>query len=380
MFFSVFSAILLNGGVDMLERIDFNNFRGFKHLELPKLSQITLLTGKNGAGKSSVLEGIFLLMGYSSPETFDKIRSLRGLPNASEITKLWEPVFYNFDTSKLIEITAKQNGKELKLNYRRDDSFSTLDTNQSIKNTFITFSSPSSAYYTLQYTFSEDNATQEGHLFLNPAVTPNGALAMATHVDNINDKRRITIPNTLYVKSAAANGIDDAEVAGWFGELELNGDHQTVVEALKILDPNILDIKTIVQQRYVQLYLRTSDSTVPLKLSGDGMCKLLYLILAIIHNPGSIVLIDEIENGLHYSLQDPFWKIIADAARRSNTQVIATTHSYECIDHAVGGIGKAGMLDEFSLYRIEKVGGKSISTHYPGQLLKDAVNSSMEVR
>lgn len=363
----------------MLKRIVFQNFRGFEKLELPDLSQITLLTGKNSAGKSSVLEGVFLLMGYSSPDTFDKIRALRGLPSASDITKLWEPAFHNFDTTKAVEISAEYKGKELKLNYERDDAFSTLDSNQSIQNTFISFSSPAASYYTLRYSFTVDETTQNGHLFLNPSINPNGTLAMAINTDS-NSKTDFKVPNTLFVKSAAANSIDDAEVAGWFGDLELKGDHQLVVEALRIIDPDIVDIKTIVQQRYVQLYLRTKESTLPLKLSGDGMCKLLYLVLAILRSPGSIILIDEIENGFHYSIQESFWKILAESAKRSNSQIIATTHSYECIEHAVDGITKAGMLDNFSLYRIDRAGAQNYSTHYSGALLKDAVNSLMEVR
>ena len=363
----------------MLESIAFQNFRGFQRLELSGLSQITLLTGKNSAGKSTVLEGIFLLMGHSSPDIFDKIRSLRGLPNATDITKLWEPVFFNFDTSKIIKIDAKYKGKQLKLKYEKDDSILAIDSNQSIQNTFISFSNPASSNHTLRYCFSVDKTTENGHLFLNSAINPNGTLAMAI---NSNSKTNLSYkyPNTLFVKLAAAHGIDDAEVAGWFGDLELRGDHQLVVEALKIIDPDIIDIKAIVQQRYVQLYLRTKNSTIPLKLSGDGMCKLLYLVLAILRTPDSIILIDEIENGFHYSMQESFWKILAESAKRSNSQIIATTHSYECIEHAVDGISQAGMLDSFSLHRIDRTDKQSRSTCYSGALLKDAVNSLMEVR
>ena len=41
----------------MIERIVLENFRGIKRLELIDLKPITLISGKNNAGKSSVLEG-----------------------------------------------------------------------------------------------------------------------------------------------------------------------------------------------------------------------------------------------------------------------------------------------------------------------------------
>ena len=44
----------------MIERIAFDYFRGFEKLELLDIKPITLISGKNNAGKSSILEGIFL--------------------------------------------------------------------------------------------------------------------------------------------------------------------------------------------------------------------------------------------------------------------------------------------------------------------------------
>lgn len=359
----------------MLESIRFQNFRGFKDLDLSDLSQITLLTGKNSAGKSSVLEGIFLLLGYAWPDIFDRIRRLRGLPIASDITQLWEPLFYKFDTSKVIEISAKCQGKHLDLKYERDDAFSTLDTNQNVINTFVVFSS-SVASYTLRYNFTADKAAQNGHLFLNPAIGPNGALAMTKK----SSKVILEIPNTQIIKFVSVGIMDDLELAGWLGTLNLRGEHQLIVDALKIIDPDIVDIQTVVQQRYTQLYLITKDSSIPLKLAGDGVCKLLYYVLYVLCNQNSIVLIDEIENGFHYSMQESFWNTLAQAAKKSNTQIIATTHSYECIKHAVDGIANAGMQDNFSLHRIDRIGEESRATQYSGDLVKDAVDSLMEVR
>ena len=359
----------------MLNRIEFRNFRGFKQLELTGLSQITLLTGKNGAGKSSVLEGVFSLMGFSLPDAFDRIRNLRGLPAASDITKLWEPVFYNLDTTQPLQISAEFNGMPIHLKYVRDDSFSSVDALQNVQNTFITFTNPANTNYALQYSYLAGSDSESGHLFLNQ----NGAFAMALDT-GFKQHLNPLAPNTLFVKSASANSIDDADLASWFGDLELTGEKQLVIDALRIIDPTIVDVKTIVQRRYVQLYVITKESSLPVKLSGDGMCKLIYLVLAVLQNRDSIVLIDEIENGFHYSMQEKFWKILSETANRSNTQIIATTHSYECINHAVNGILQANMLNDFCLFRIEKSGDSSRVARYSGNLLMNAMDSSMEVR
>ncbi|MBX7193987.1 MAG: AAA family ATPase [Sandaracinaceae bacterium] len=41
-----------------IERVQLTSFRGFEHLELTPEADLTVLVGVNGAGKSSVLEGI----------------------------------------------------------------------------------------------------------------------------------------------------------------------------------------------------------------------------------------------------------------------------------------------------------------------------------
>lgn len=365
----------------MLESIKFKNFRGFKSLELPDLSQITLLTGKNSAGKSSVLEGIFLLMDYSAPNVLENIRKLRGLPDPSDITKLWEPLFYNFDTSKTIEISADCQKKYLNLKYERDDHFPTLHKNQNILNTLITFSNPPALYYALRYSFTDGNATQNGHIFLNPTTGPNGSLAMTIKFEsNSNDKFKV--PTTGIIKFDPASNKDYSVLAEWLGYLDLMGQHQSIVDALQIINDEIVDIMVVFQQKNPQIYLKfkTGKSSFPLALAGDGMCKLLYLVLSVLSNPDSIILIDEIETGFHYSIQESLWKKLAKAAKKSNTQIIATTHSYECIQNAVAGIDQAGMSKNFSLHRIDKIGDQSKATHYSGDLVKYAVDSLMEVR
>ena len=49
----------------VFNEVEINNFRGIKHLVLSDLRQINLLVGKNNCGKSTVLDGIFLLSGFS---------------------------------------------------------------------------------------------------------------------------------------------------------------------------------------------------------------------------------------------------------------------------------------------------------------------------
>jgi len=65
---------------------------------------------------------------------------------------------------------------------------------------------------------------------------------------------------------------------------------------------------------------------------GDGLGKFVYFIMFFLVNEKSIVLIDEVDNGIHYTNLDKLWEIILTISKQQNVQVFATTHSKECIE------------------------------------------------
>ena len=73
---------------------------------------------------------------------------------------------------------------------------------------------------------------------------------------------------------------------------------------------------------------------IPFALLGGGLGRLAGILLSIADAPGGVVLIDEVENGFHRSVLSRVWSAIGEAAGRYETQVFATTHSFECIEAA----------------------------------------------
>ena len=86
-----------------------------------------------------------------------------------------------------------------------------------------------------------------------------------------------------------------------------------------------------------------------------GMSRILSLALAIATVPGGIVLVDEIENGIHHSVMEKVWRAIGAFARNYDVQLFATTHSYECIGAAYRAF-ESDEEDELRLFRIQRNG------------------------
>ena len=158
------------------------------------------------------------------------------------------------------------------------------------------------------------------------------------------------------------------------------GKKQAVVDILKIVDSSISDITTIAINGQIQLYAKIKERLLPLKVAGDGLNKLLFIILAILVNPNSVILIDEIETGFHYSTYIQLWEAITVAAKENNCQIIATTHSYECIVSAIDGMENAGATEDFCYFRINKNNNNTIAYRYSNELLRTAITTDMEVR
>ncbi len=115
---------------------------------------------------------------------------------------------------------------------------------------------------------------------------------------------------------------------------------------------------------------------VPLPLMGEGMTRIARIILAISATPDGVVLIDEIENGLHHAALGKVWQSIETAAIRFNTQVIASTHSFECVEAAYRSLDNSSFL----VHRLEEVDDLIRCVSYEPEEIEAAVSHSLEVR
>ena len=77
--------------------------------------------------------------------------------------------------------------------------------------------------------------------------------------------------------------------------------------------------------------LSDNSQPVPIGSLGDGTWRILALAIALIRAKNGVLLIDEIDTGLHYTVMAAMWTLVADTAIPLNVQVFATTHSYDCV-------------------------------------------------
>ena len=83
--------------------------------------------------------------------------------------------------------------------------------------------------------------------------------------------------------------------------------------------------------RRMVVKLASHDRPVSLRSLGDGATRLFGLAIALANSRDGFLLIDEAENGIHHSVQADYWRMVLQAAQDNNVQVLATTHSWDCV-------------------------------------------------
>ena len=83
----------------MLTSLSVENYRNLKSVSLDNLGRLTLIGGKNGAGKTALLEALWLLSGPDIPELSVRVSAFRGLPIFGPETVFLD-IFRDFDTQK----------------------------------------------------------------------------------------------------------------------------------------------------------------------------------------------------------------------------------------------------------------------------------------
>lgn len=108
------------------------------------------------------------------------------------------------------------------------------------------------------------------------------------------------------------------------------------------------------------------------------MNRIFEMTLGLVNSKNGIFLIDEIENGVHYSVQSKLWSFIFQIAARMQIQVFATTHSWDCIE----AFQKAASAHpaQGALIRLYDQEGKISAHTFDEHQLEILTRESIEVR
>lgn len=181
-----------------------------------------------------------------------------------------------------------------------------------------------------------------------------------------------------------ANGLSDNAVGPLWDAVALTDAEADVLAGLNIISPDLERLTlvgdaTLVRARTMMARTRGQSVPAPLKSLGAGVNRMLGITLALVNARGGVVMLDEVENGIHYSVQGDLWRLILRTARRLDVQVFATSHSWDCVKAFQATAAEDDEADGV-LVRIEAKAGKIRSVPFDEKELTIATRHEIEVR
>lgn len=364
----------------MFKSLDIKNFRQFKDIQINSLQRINLFDGMNNVGKTSLLEAIFLLVSCQDPSAIFTLIKIRGgdVLGASG-SDTWGWLFFHKKMEGDIFINAIENNDKkhfLKLKasfYEEVDLPIKSDNHHDFKK--ITYdildnldSIRKSESNTLEFWYS-NSERMSSKMFIKQ-----DGKKMISYVNK--DK---LFSESEIITSFYKNTKKDAER---FSQIIERGEEIELIKILNVIEPKLNKIVISINGENVFISGNVGlERLIPISQMGSGLNKFMSIILSIIECKNGVVLIDEIENGLHYTVLKKFWEVIYEASIISNVQIFATTHSYECISAAHQVFSQKEKYD-FGLYRIDekKEKGEFFVTKYDKEILETALEMNFEVR
>ena len=310
----------------LLEELRIKNFRGFDSLEIRGLSKINLLVGKNNSGKTSVLEALLLLVGMSNPALPGNINQIRGLkfffPNQFKYLfnklKFENKPFFNAVFSDSSERDLELSAR---FQYQEDiPAFQQQKNNVIHVNPSLSVLSPSEITG-IDLNFSKKDKSGSRDSKKSSAIydATNGAI---NYISPNNYKENLQM---AYISPDK----DDFATLARYSEMVKRNENKIILEALQKFDSNIDDIQPLPDGIYFRL--KNVTELVPGNIMGDGIRRFLNIVTAVSEKHNAFVLIDEIENGLHYSAYELLWKGLISYSQQNNVQLFITTHNIETL-------------------------------------------------
>lgn len=373
----------------LLNSLEIRNFRAFRHLMIRHFGRVNLIVGKNNIGKSSVLEALWLYARKGVPLAVREILEARDesrLPTSVEATDL---------ESQALAIKYLFHGRQEIVRESATISIGPIASPEATLRIFV-------AWYKQQ--ISEDNVLRLISMLPEDyEVVENPVLGLVSQFGSQRSAvRRISryfehrlppltesneIPNIF----VPANGPTKNQVSFWRDRSVIEGRENYILNALRIIAPDVESINLVSSQEFGRavnpismdripvVKMKGIDTFIPLRSLGEGMNRLFGTTLALVNAENGILLIDEIESGVHYSVQPDMWRLIFQIAKILNVQVFATTHSKDCID----SFNKAAREDKEEdglLIRLGRKQGTVVTTIFDEDELEIATEQNIEVR
>lgn len=365
-----------------ISSLKISGYRALEELSVSPLRRATLITGENNTGKSSFLEALRLYAFNAAPDIVCDIVASRDedkdIPGRSPDFLGISSLFHGFprllDHPAEIQISAEgrkpADALRLRAGYFRYDTFdgkndlNVGEMDDGVPALFVDL----------------PDRHNEG-LVSNRQFLPLAKIAEYVRSPSIVRETWLRGQDTLNCISVGPRLLGG--VGSLWDNVVLTEYEQRVVKALSLVDSRIRAVAMAGGggsdgSRTPIARVEGVPRPVPLRSTGEGLNRVFATALALINARDGLLLIDEVENGLHYTVQRDIWKVLMQLSRDLDVQVFATTHSWDAVRAFRQAISEE--QDDGTLVRLSRYEGRVIPTVFQYDDLAAATRHDIELR
>jgi len=346
--------------------VEIENFRCFQKLCVEGLARINLIVGANNAGKTALLEAIEAVVSRDSPflgyrASLDRGEFRRGRRAEGDIAEL--DLRHWFHGHRIV------HGATFSLRATGDGA---RFVSRTIETVPPTAPAPPFIPGGFQLVTERPGAPPMPALPL----TADGLLGAGAPSTFKHFGLRLHPP----VGFVTTNRLFPGELAQLWTNVVLTPGEERTIDALRLIEPEIDRIAISESDGTIaKVLLRGAEGPVPLGTLGEGVSRILTLALYLARTQGGFLLIDEIENGLHWSVMPKVWRFLVETALAGDIQIFAATHSKDWLD-GLADLHRThpALAAHVSVHRLEV--GRGTSVHFDAARIAEYVEMELEAR
>lgn len=326
--------------------LTIENFRGLRKVELHGLGAVNLIVGQNNTGKTSLLEAVMAVV---------RPNSLRDLP---------EP----FRQRAFVE---RKNGQDAFSTYPQPDSWLLSDRASDGEIAAQT------SVGTKGIVLFRGQIPSGRHL-------PENVMGSSFYVDQVSVYQRLPFSTSPTVGAVSVRTPSPDRLVQPFADAVRSPRSEQDMEAiLNKMDSRICSLRLDYGNAGPLITVDVGlEERVPLSHAGQGVYRIVSMLSELLGQRPDICLIDELENGIHYSVLPQLWRGISEISSRLGIQVFVTTHSRECLEAAT-----RVFVDEdpensrdFAVIQLMRVRGEVVGRVLDEKRVAEALDNDIELR